>query len=134
MWGFDYFGDSRTVDVHIKRLREKLEGVSNQWTLKTVWGVGYKFELADGAEASNKRLLFQSMASARNLPSHACHLASWPEQSLGPFSFRVARRKEKPTGERRDSSLRSKSLYWHQFLLTAGMVALAMTVLAVSFF
>ncbi|MDR0952376.1 MAG: response regulator transcription factor [Oscillospiraceae bacterium] len=45
VWGFDYFGDSRTVDVHIKRLREKLEGVSNQWMLKTVWGVGYKFEL-----------------------------------------------------------------------------------------
>ncbi len=39
VWGFDYFGDSRTVDVHIKRLREKLEGVSNQWRLKTVWGV-----------------------------------------------------------------------------------------------
>ncbi|HHU22713.1 MAG TPA: response regulator transcription factor [Clostridiales bacterium] len=45
VWGFDYFGDSRTVDVHIKRLREKLEGVSPQWSLKTVWGVGYKFEL-----------------------------------------------------------------------------------------
>jgi len=45
VWGFDYFGDSRTVDVHIKRLREKLEGVSEQWNLKTVWGVGYKFEL-----------------------------------------------------------------------------------------
>lgn len=45
VWGFDYFGDSRTVDVHIKRLREKLEGVSSQWCLKTVWGVGYKFEL-----------------------------------------------------------------------------------------
>ncbi|MDP4108520.1 MAG: response regulator transcription factor [Bacillota bacterium] len=45
VWGFDYFGDTRTVDVHIKRLREKLEGVSNQWELKTVWGVGYKFEL-----------------------------------------------------------------------------------------
>lgn len=44
VWGFDYYGDSRTVDVHIKRLREKLEGVSNQWELKTVWGVGYKFE------------------------------------------------------------------------------------------
>ncbi len=48
VWGFDYFGDSRTVDVHIKRLREKLENVSPQWSLKTVWGVGYKFELADG--------------------------------------------------------------------------------------
>ncbi len=46
--GFDYFGDSRTVDVHIKRLREKLEGVSDQWSLKTVWGVGYKFELHNG--------------------------------------------------------------------------------------
>ena len=45
VWGFDYFGDSRTVDVHVKRLREKLEGVSQQWTLKTVWGVGYKFEV-----------------------------------------------------------------------------------------
>ncbi|MEG0825733.1 MAG: response regulator transcription factor [Oscillospiraceae bacterium] len=46
VWGFDYFGDSRTVDVHIKRLREKLEGVSEAWSLKTVWGVGYKFEVA----------------------------------------------------------------------------------------
>lgn len=46
VWGFDYFGDSRTVDVHIKRLREKLEGVSDTWCLKTVWGVGYKFEVA----------------------------------------------------------------------------------------
>ncbi len=46
VWGFDYFGDSRTVDVHIKRLREKLEGVSDQWALKTVWGVGYKFEVS----------------------------------------------------------------------------------------
>ena len=45
VWGFDYFGDSRTVDVHVKRLREKLEGVSDQWGLKTVWGVGYKFEV-----------------------------------------------------------------------------------------
>ena len=45
VWGFEYYGDSRTVDVHIKRLREKLEGVSDQWTLKTVWGVGYKFEV-----------------------------------------------------------------------------------------
>jgi DNA-binding response OmpR family regulator len=45
VWGFDYFGDSRTVDVHIKRLREKLEGVSPEWSLKTVWGVGYKFEV-----------------------------------------------------------------------------------------
>lgn len=47
VWGFDYFGDSRTVDVHIKRLREKLEGVSDKWSLKTVWGVGYKFEVEE---------------------------------------------------------------------------------------
>ena len=47
VWGFDYFGDSRTVDVHIKRLREKLEGVSEKWCLKTVWGVGYKFEVVE---------------------------------------------------------------------------------------
>lgn len=45
VWGFEYFGDTRTVDVHIKRLREKLEGVSEKWMLKTVWGVGYKFEI-----------------------------------------------------------------------------------------
>ncbi len=47
VWGFDYFGDSRTVDVHIKRLREKLEGVSDKWCLKTVWRVGYKFEVSE---------------------------------------------------------------------------------------
>lgn len=47
VWGFDYYGDSRTVDVHVKRLREKLEGISDKWTLKTVWGVGYKFETHD---------------------------------------------------------------------------------------
>lgn len=47
VWGFDYYGDSRTVDVHIKRLREKLEGVSDIWSLKTVWGVGYKFEVKE---------------------------------------------------------------------------------------
>ena len=46
VWGFEYFGDSRTVDVHVKRLREKIDGVSDQWALKTVWGVGYKFEVA----------------------------------------------------------------------------------------
>mgnify|MGYP002423237980 CR=1 FL=1 len=46
VWGFDYFGDTRTVDVHVKRLREKLQGVSDQWEIKTVWGVGYKFEMA----------------------------------------------------------------------------------------
>ena len=45
VWGFDYFGDSRTVDVHVKRLREKLEGISESWSVKTVWGVGYKFEV-----------------------------------------------------------------------------------------
>ncbi len=45
VWGFDYFGDSRTVDVHIKRLREKLENINENWQLKTVWGVGYKFEV-----------------------------------------------------------------------------------------
>ena len=45
VWGFDYYGDSRTVDVHVKRLREKLENVSSEWSLKTVWGVGYKFEI-----------------------------------------------------------------------------------------
>lgn len=45
VWGFDYYGDSRTVDVHVKRLREKLEGASTEWELKTVWGVGYKFDL-----------------------------------------------------------------------------------------
>ena len=50
VWGFEYYGDSRTVDVHVKRLREKLDGVSDQWTLKTVWGVGYKFEVKDKEE------------------------------------------------------------------------------------
>ena len=45
VWGFDYLGDSRTVDVHVKRLREKLQDVSDKWILKTVWGVGYKFEI-----------------------------------------------------------------------------------------
>ena len=47
VWGFEYYGDSRTIDVHVKRLREKLEGVSDKWSLKTVWGVGYKFEVTD---------------------------------------------------------------------------------------
>jgi DNA-binding response OmpR family regulator len=47
VWGFEYYGDSRTVDVHVKRLREKLDGISDKWTLKTVWGVGYKFEVHD---------------------------------------------------------------------------------------
>lgn len=45
VWGYDYLGDSRTIDVHVKRLREKLDGVSDKWALKTVWGVGYKFEV-----------------------------------------------------------------------------------------
>lgn len=47
VWGFEYYGDSRTIDVHVKRLREKLEGASEEWTLKTVWGVGYKFEVKE---------------------------------------------------------------------------------------
>lgn len=47
VWGFDYYGDSRTIDVHVKRLREKLENASDQWSLKTVWGVGYKFEVKE---------------------------------------------------------------------------------------
>jgi DNA-binding response OmpR family regulator len=47
IWSFDYFGDSRTVDVHVKRLREKLENASDKWSLKTIWGVGYKFELSE---------------------------------------------------------------------------------------
>ncbi|MBR6718701.1 MAG: helix-turn-helix domain-containing protein, partial [Oscillospiraceae bacterium] len=50
VWGFEYYGDSRTIDVHIKRLREKLEGVSDKWELRTVWGVGYKFAVPDEAE------------------------------------------------------------------------------------
>ncbi len=53
VWGFEYYGDSRTIDVHVKRLREKLEGVSEQWVLKTVWGVGYKFEVRDGAKSES---------------------------------------------------------------------------------
>ena len=48
VWGFDYYGDSRTIDVHIKRLREKLEGVSQLWSLQTVWSVGYKFATTEG--------------------------------------------------------------------------------------
>lgn len=50
VWGFNYFGDTRTVDVHVKRLREKLDGASKEWSLNTVWGVGYKFELKDNAQ------------------------------------------------------------------------------------
>ena len=55
VWGFDYYGDSRTVDVHVKRLREKLEGVSDKWELKTVWGVGYKFETVSGQTADKAK-------------------------------------------------------------------------------
>lgn len=47
VWGFEYYGDSRTVDVHVKRIREKIDGVSDKWELRTVWGVGYKFEVKD---------------------------------------------------------------------------------------
>lgn len=54
IWGYEYFGDSRTVDVHIKRLREKLEGASDEWRLKTVWGVGYKFEVEDKEDKNEK--------------------------------------------------------------------------------
>ena len=57
IWGFEYFGSSRTIDVHVKRLREKLNGVSNEWSLKTVWSVGYKFELTeDKKENENENL------------------------------------------------------------------------------
>ena len=52
VWGFEYYGDSRTIDVHIKRLREKLEGVSDKWGLRTVWGVGYKFAVPDESKAA----------------------------------------------------------------------------------
>lgn len=45
IWGYDFFGETRTVDVHIKRLREKLDQPDNGWEIKTVWGVGYKFKL-----------------------------------------------------------------------------------------
>ena len=55
VWGFEYYGGSRTIDVHIKRLREKLNGVSNQWALKTVWSVGYKFELNTEAGRQTER-------------------------------------------------------------------------------
>lgn len=54
VWGFEYYGDSRTIDVHVKRLREKLEDVSDKWALKTVWGVGYKFEVKDQPAAEGK--------------------------------------------------------------------------------
>lgn len=54
VWGFEYYGGSRTIDVHIKRLRDKLDGVSKEWSLETVWSVGYKFSLAEGAAPQNK--------------------------------------------------------------------------------
>lgn len=54
VWGFEYYGDSRTIDVHVKRLREKLDGVSKKWELKTVWGVGYKFEVTETEEDKDK--------------------------------------------------------------------------------
>lgn len=47
IWGYEFFGDSRTVDVHIKRIREKIESEGKNWQLKTVWGVGYKFEVSE---------------------------------------------------------------------------------------
>ncbi|MPN18837.1 Transcriptional regulatory protein SrrA [bioreactor metagenome] len=48
VWGYEYFGDARTVDVHVKRLREKLNVTEPKgWTIKTVWGIGYKFEVTD---------------------------------------------------------------------------------------
>ena len=53
VWGFEYYGDSRTVDVHIKRLREKIKDISDKWSLKTIWGIGYKFELLDEQSSSN---------------------------------------------------------------------------------
>lgn len=54
VWGFEYYGGSRTIDVHIKRLREKLDGVSNEWSLRTVWSVGYKFELNSEADKQER--------------------------------------------------------------------------------
>ena len=56
VWGFEYYGDSRTIDVHIKRLREKLEGISKTWALKTVWGVGYKFEKIEKSEEAEEEI------------------------------------------------------------------------------
>ena len=46
IWGYEYIGDTRTVDVHVKRLREKIKDHAN-WSLATVWGIGYKFEVRD---------------------------------------------------------------------------------------
>ncbi len=67
VWGFEYYGDSRTIDVHIKRLREKLDGISPQWALKTVWGVGYKFELSDTTEnADSNENMKGTEAAAQN--------------------------------------------------------------------
>ena len=47
IWGYEYVGDTRTVDVHIKRLREKIKDQDN-WAIRTVWGIGYKFEVRQG--------------------------------------------------------------------------------------
>ena len=70
VWGFEYYGDSLTVDVHIKRLREKLEGVSDQWCLKTVWGVGYKFEVKEyhSARCGGRLRSFGAVSGGSRLP------------------------------------------------------------------
>ena len=68
VWGFDYFGDSRTVDVHIKRLREKVEGVSDQWALKTVWGVGYKFEMTGARPAEKAERMKAALKKRKRFP------------------------------------------------------------------
>ena len=99
VWGFDYFGDSRTVDVHIKRLREKIENVSDQWALKTVWGVGYKFELA-GAPGAKESCRFPGAAPRAPRPRRrrpertrgtSCSPPPWrwcwrPDRPLSPCS------------------------------------------------
>ncbi len=53
VWGFEYYGGSRTIDVHIKRLRAKLDGVSKEWNLRTVWSVGYKFEVVSDSDSND---------------------------------------------------------------------------------
>ncbi len=62
VWGFEYYGGSRTVDVHIKRLRDKLDGVSKEWSLETVWSVGYKFAFDDGQETAGPEDIQKSKA------------------------------------------------------------------------
>ena len=84
VWGFEYYGDSRTIDVHVKRLREKLDGVSDKWSLKTVWGVGYKFEAeekqaqaAQGqqpAKKKKKKHIFQIFCDLFSSNTHKLHL------------------------------------------------------------